>query len=69
MNIQSLSALCNPITRKITPLVPTILEFLHNNYGHITPKQLGNKTTTVKSMIYNPAQPIDIIFNSINDLV
>ena len=64
-----LAALIKPITGQITPLVPTILEFFHNNYGHITPQQLDDKTTTFKAMIYNPAQPIDIIFNSIDNLV
>ena len=63
------AALRNPIIRQITPLVLAILEFLQNNYGRITPQQLDDKTTTVKSMIYDPAQPIDIIFNAINDLV
>ena len=53
-----LAALRNPVTRQITPLVPTILEFLHNNFGRITPQKLYNKTTTVKTMIYDPAQPI-----------
>ena len=51
------------------PLVPTILEYLHNNYGRITPQQLEDKTTTVKTMIYDSAQPLDIIFNYIDDLV
>ena len=64
-----LAALCNRRTRQIIPLIPTILEFMHNNYGCITPQQFDDKTTTVKSMIYNPAQPIDIIFNVINNLV
>ena len=64
-----LAALRIPITRKITPLVLTILEFLQNNYGRITPQQLDNKTTTIKTMIYDLAQNIDTIFNSINDLV
>ena len=59
----------NPITVQITPLVSTTLEFLHNNYGRITLQQLDNKTTTIKSMIYDPDQPIDIIFNAIDDLV
>ena len=63
------AALRNPVTGKITPLVPTILEFLHNSYGRITPQQLGYKTTTVKAMIYDLAQSIDIIFNFIDDLV
>ena len=35
----------------------------------LPPQKLDNKTTTVKAMIYDPAQPIAIIFNSINDLV
>ena len=44
------------------------LDFIYN-YGSIAPQKLDNKTTTVKAMIYDPAQLIDIIFNSINDLV
>ena len=42
-----LAALCNPITGKITPLLPTIPEFLHDNCGRITLQQLDDKTTTV----------------------
>ena len=33
-----LQALRNPITGQITPLVPNILTYLHDNYGQITPK-------------------------------
>ena len=51
------------------PLVPTILKYLHKNYGRITPQQLEINTTSFKTMIYDPAEPIDIIFNSIDDLV
>ena len=51
------------------PLVLTILEFLHNNSGLITLQQLDDKTTAVKLMTYDPSQPIDIIFNSIDNLV
>ena len=50
------------------PLVLTILDFMYENYGRITPQQLDNKTTIVKSMTYDPAQPIDLILNSIDDL-
>ena len=64
-----LATLCNPVTEQIKPLVPTILKFLHNNYVRITPQKLDDKTTTVKTMIYDPAQPINIIFNYIDGLV
>ena len=64
-----LAALRNPITGKITPLVPTILEFIHNKYERFTPQQLDDNTTIIKSMIYYTSQPIDIIFNFIGDLV
>ena len=50
-------------------LVLTILDFLYNNYGSINPQQINNKTTIVKSTTYNLAQPINLIFNSINDPV
>ena len=64
-----LAALCNTVTGQIVPLVPTILDFLYDNYGRITPQQLGGRTNIVKSMTYDPSQPIDLIFNSIDDLV
>ena len=51
INTRYLASFRNPITGQITPFVLTILEFLHNNYGRITPQQLDDKTTTVKSMI------------------
>ena len=69
MDTKYLAALRNTVTRKITPLVLTILDFLYDNYGRITPQQLDNKTTTVKSLTYDPDQSINLIFNSIDDLV
>ena len=62
INTKYLAVLRNSITGKIMPLVPTILEFLNNNYGRITPQQLDSKTTTVKSMIYDP--PLTICLNT-----
>ena len=50
-------------------LVLTILDLLDNNYGSINPQQIDNKKTIVKSTTYNLAQPINLIFNSINDPV
>ena len=46
-----LAAIRNHVTGKITPLVPNILEFLHNNCGRITPHKLDDKTSTIKAMI------------------
>ena len=50
-----LPALRNTVTGQITPLVPTILKFLHNNYGRITPQKLDDKSTNVKIILYDPA--------------
>ena len=69
INTKYISSHRNPIPEKITPLFPTILDFLQNNYGRITPQQLDNMTTTIKTMIYDPSQPINIIFKSIDNLV
>ena len=69
IDTKCIAILLNPITGQITPLVPTILEFLKNNYGRITLQQLDNMTTTIKEIIYDPSQPIYIIFNSIDNLV
>ena len=64
-----LASLRNPVTRQITPLVPTIIDLLYENHRHITLQQINDKTTIVKSMTYDLAQPINLIFNSINNLV
>ena len=37
------AAVRNPVTGQIMPLVPTIPEYLHNNYGRITPQQLTTR--------------------------
>ena len=68
MNTKYLATPRNPITGKITLLVPTILDFLYDSHGRVTPQQLANKTTIVKLLTYDPAQPIDLILNSIDDL-
>ena len=34
---KNLAALCSPITRQIMLIDPNILDFLHDNYAHITP--------------------------------
>ena len=69
LDTKYLATLSNLVTRQITPLVLTILDFLYNNYRRITLQKLDDKTTIVKSMTYNLSHTIDLIFKSINDLV
>ena len=63
-----LAALHNAVTGKSRHSSQTSLIY-YTNYGRITPQQLDNKTTIVKPITYNPSQPIDLVFNSIDDLV
>ena len=58
------AAFFNPVTGKITPLVPVIFNFLCKIYGKIPPQNLDDKTAVTKLMIYNTSQPINIIFKN-----
>ena len=61
-----LSALRNSITDMIPSDIPAILAFLQNTYGKISPTHLMEKEDELKDFIYDPTQPIDVIFNNID---
>jgi uncharacterized phage-associated protein len=61
-----LSALRTSITDMIPSDIPAILAFLQNTYGKISPTHLMEKEDELKDFIYNPTQPINVIFNNID---
>ena len=54
-----------------TILVPIfqVIRFLFVNHGKVTPSKLMEEELQVKSYVYIPAQPIDVLFNKIEDLL
>ena len=42
-----------------------MLQYLYDMYGDIAPEILSKKRQTVETMVFNPALPINVIFNAI----
>ena len=46
-----------------------VLSQLFLTYGKVTPQQIKAKEMSVYNMRYNIVQPVDTVFNSVNDLL
>ena len=62
-----LQPLRNPTTDMINNTIPEIINFLRNTYGQLSPSQLKERERAIDDMIYDPSQPIDSVFNKIQD--
>ena len=60
-----LEALRDPITYMIQEPIPTIIDFLQEVFGQITPQELADREETLKNFTYDPIKPVDIVFNKI----
>ena len=63
-----LSALRNRVTGQIPNDTRSIMSYLFRVYGQITPAQLQDKEDTVKNFNYSMDEPIDSLFNEVEDL-
>ena len=63
-----LNALRDRTSNSITIPVFDVLDFLGNTYGKVTEEQLQEKENRVNRMAYSLHQPIDMIFNALDDL-
>ena len=63
-----LTALRNRQTNTIDGSIPVIMDYLFSNHGRVTPAMLHAEEKEVKEMFYDPAHPIDVIFNKVEDL-
>ena len=52
-------------TDMINVSIPTIMDYLVNLYGQITPEQFWELKKEMEELIYDPMLPIDILFNKI----
>ena len=63
-----LSALRDRITNSINVPVYDVLDYLGNTYGNVTDEMLQEHEERISRMSYSLSQPIDIIFNALDDL-
>ena len=63
-----LTALIDPDTYDLQGTIFDSLRFLMTTYGRVTPEALADEFEKVNAIIYNPALPIDVIFNAVVDV-
>ena len=63
-----LSALRDRTTNSINVPVFDVLDYLGNTYGNVTEEMLQEREERVSRMSYSLSQPIDLIFNALDDL-
>ena len=64
-----LSAMRNRTTGQFTGNLLTILTYLKQLYGRITPGELGEMYNETYNFVYNLSTPVDVIFNKVEDLL
>ena len=60
-----LDTIRDPVTFVLEGSIADNLQFLLTTYGKVTPETLNEQFEKVNATLYNPAQPIDTIFNAI----
>lgn len=63
-----LQTLCSRESQSITIPVYEVIEFLFRVYGKIISRQVATKQEELRPQVYDPASPIDTMFNGIKDL-
>jgi hypothetical protein len=63
-----LTALIDPDTYDLQGTIFDNLRFLMATYGKVTPDTLADEFEKVNAIVYNPALPIDVIFNAVVDV-
>ena len=60
-----LDALRDATTNSINLPISTIIQYLYDTYGAITPETLKEKRVEIENTLFDPNLPIDVIFNKI----
>ena len=61
-NQKWLAVIMDPVTGQINKQPPLIFTLIYTNYGQITLTALNQKRDTCTNLIYNPREPIDLIW-------
>ena len=62
-----LMALQNRQTNTIDVTIPVILDYLFSNHSRLTPAMLQHEEKQIKEMYYDLQQPVDVVFNKVED--
>ena len=63
-----LESLVNEDTQLIDADIPTVLTYLFDNYGKVPSEEVKQKETEIRTMQFNPADPMILLFNPIEKL-
>ena len=66
---QWLLAITDRNSQSLTGTIAQILEFLFDTYGYVSTTMLEKKEEGLRELDYHPRQPVDIVFNTVEDLV
>ena len=66
---QWLLAITDRNSQSLTGTVAQILEFLFETYGYVSTTMLEKKADSFREFDYHPRQPVDLVFNTVEDLV
>jgi hypothetical protein len=64
-----LSSIRDRDSNSLRGTVYEILTYLQEVYGRVSPQMLEDRDNDLRSMVYNPQQPIDVVFNAVEDYV
>ena len=64
---QYLQALRNKHTDMINETLPRIIKYLCDTYGKVSDAEMLNREQNLSSMVYDTTQPVDVIFNNIDE--
>lgn len=63
-----LLAITDRNTQSLTGTIAQILEHLFDTYGYVSQAMLEKKEDALKDLDYHPRQPVDLVFNTVEDL-
>ena len=63
-----LDGLRDRVTNTVQTSIPNIINYLFEEYGELSPDQLFEKEDEVKNFVYDPNQPVSVVFNEIINL-
>jgi hypothetical protein len=64
-----LSSIRDRASNSLRGSVYEILTYLQDVYGRVSPQMLEDRDNELRNMVYNTQQPIDIVFNAVEDYV